>query len=200
MITDRDMKIIRYLEQYKYATLEHLQKIFFKHQKNGYNIARRRMAEIKKAGYVKVERHMEIGNRLLFMYNEKGIKLPTRHRLILLDLLANLHYLDFNVREFTIEKRWMDGKIRSDAFLVFTIENVKKRRQFFVEVITSNNYHNLEKYDTLLETDEVYKYLGRNVTPKILLISDRDFGDIKLKHTEVIKLNLTLDNLATIIL
>lgn len=200
MITDRDRRIIRHLEQYKYATLEQLEKIFFREQKNSYNIARRRMARIVDAGYAKVARHAEINNRLVYMWNSAKVKMPDKHRIIVLDVLANIHDCGFNVKEFIIEKQWMGGKIRSDAFTVFTMENVKRRCHYFVEVALANHSPNIEKYDRLLETNEVFKYLGRNTVPRVLLISDRKHNDLNLKHTSVVQLNTKMDSFATIIL
>lgn len=198
MITDRDRKIIRHIEQYKYATLEQIEKIFFKQQKNSYNIARRRMAEIRKAGYVKVNRDIET-NRLVYMWDDGKTKMPGTHRLILLDVLANLHYNGFTVQQFEIEKAWQGGAIRSDAFTVFTLENVMNRYQYFIEVHLSNNPHNLEKYDRLLATTEVQDYLGRNINPRVLLVSDRNH-EATLKRTQVVTLNTKLDAFASVIL
>lgn len=202
MITDRDRKIILHLEKYKFATIEQLEKIFFKHQKNSYNIARRRMAEIRNAGYAKSVRDIET-NKVIYIYDDGKGKLivPDRHRLIVLDVLANLHHQGFNVQKFEIEKVWQDGKIRSDAFTVFTIdnENAKNRYQYFVEVHLSNNECNLEKYDRLYETKEVQDYLGRDVYPRILLVTDRASG-YGIEHSKIVRLNTKLEEFATIIL
>lgn len=198
VITDRDKQIILHLEKYKYATIEQIEKIFFKQQKHSYSIARRRMQEIKKAGYIKSNRDIET-NKVVYVYNDSKSKLPDRHRLITLDILANLHY-NFNVKSYEVEKVWQDGKIRSDAFTVFTLENTKNRYNYFIEVHLSNNEPNLEKYDTLYETKEVQQYLGREVFPRILVISDRSVVAHNVKHTKVIQLNTKLDEFASIIL
>lgn len=198
LITDRDKKIILHLEKYKYATIEQLEKIFFREQKNSYNIARRRMAEIKKAGYAKAVRDIET-NKVVYIYDDGKCKPPTRHRLIVLDILANFHQQCFNVKSFEIEKYWNDGEIRSDAFTVFTLENAKTRYQYFIEVQLSNHPSNLDKYDSLYETGEVQEYLGRNVYPRILFISDRKTNH-NIKYSKVIQLNTKLDEFASIIL
>lgn len=201
MITDRDRRILKYMETYKYATLEQIRKVFFKEQKNGYNIARRRMGEMRKANYLKVDRNIE-NNKLVYMWNEKDIKMPSRHRLILLDVLANLHYLGFNVQLFEIEKYWHNGKIRSDGFTVFTLNNVnvKNRYHYFIEIHTSNNNYNLQKYDLLYETGEVQRYLGRNIFPRVMLVTDYIPRDMQLQHTKVVTLNTKLDEFATVAL
>lgn len=200
MITDRDRQIILHLEKYKYATIEQLEKIFFKHQKNSYNIARRRMAEIRKAGYVKSIRDVET-NKVVYIYDDGKIKAPDRHRIVILDILANLHYHGYNVQLFEIEKFWKDGEIRSDVFTVFTIENdnAKIRYQYFIEVHFTNHRCNLEKYDELFETKEVQQYLKRDVYPRILLVTDRKL-EYEVKHSSVIKLNTKLDDFSSIIL
>lgn len=200
LITDRDKLIILHLEKYKYATIEQLEKIFFRHQKNSYNIARRRMAEIKKAGYAKAVRDIET-NKVVYIYNDEKCKTPDRHRIVILDVLADLHYHGFNVQLFEIEKFWQNGKIRSDAFTVFTLENdnAKNRYHYFIEVHFTNHKCNLEKYDELFDTGEVQQYLGRNVYPRIMLVTDRKI-DYDLKHSSVIKLNSKLDDFSSIIL
>ncbi len=198
MITDRDRKIIAHLEKYKYATIEQLENIFFKKQKNSYTIARRRMAEIIKAGYAKKIRDVET-NRVIYVYNDGKTKEPDRHRILVLDVLANLHKQEFNVHSFEIEKFWIGGDIRSDAFTVFALESVNNRYHYFIEVHLSNNDCNLEKYDLLFESGEVQKYLGRKIFPRILLITDRDV-EYNCKNAKIIKLNTNLDEFASIIL
>jgi hypothetical protein len=96
------------------------------------------------------------------MLNDSKVKPPDVHRLLLLDVLANIHYSGFNVQIFDVEKQWQGGAIRSDAFTVFTLETdaIKHRYQYFIEVHLSHNPHNLEKYDKLLDTTEVQEYLG----------------------------------------
>ena len=198
MIMDRDKLIIAHLEKYKYATIDQLEKIFFKVQKNSYNIARRRMAEIIDAGYALRIRDPEI-NKVVYIYNDGKTKTPNRHRLLTLDALSNLHQLGFSVKEFEVEKSWNDGKVRSDAFTVFTLENTKNRYQYFIEVHLSNNDCNLEKYDILYETNEVQEYLGRNVYPRILLVTEKDV-DYSTNYCKVVKVNTNFDELVSAIL
>lgn len=199
LITDRDRQIILHLEKYKYATLDQIQKIFFKEQTHSYTIARRRMAEIRKAGYVKSVKDVEL-NKLVYIYNDSKIKPPDRHRLIVLDVLATLHYNGFNVQTFDVEKFWQNGAIRSDAITVFTLESNQKRRyQYFIEVQLSNNECNLEKYDVLYKTGEVQEYLGRDIYPRILLVTDREINSYCASCT-IIKLNTKLDEFVSVIM
>lgn len=200
MITDRDRKILSHIEIYKYATIEQIRKIFFSKQKNGYNIARRRMNELKKAGYLIVTRDLQT-NRNVYMLNERSVKPPSAHRLLLLDVLSNLYYYGFDVKVFFIEKAWMDGRIRSDAFTIFTLETdkVKNRYHYFIEIHLSNNPPNLDKYDRLYETNEVQTWLGRAVFPRVMLVTDAEYYQ-PLKYTNVVTLPTSLDGFASVIL
>jgi hypothetical protein len=63
LITDRDRLIMRtHFEPYKYATIEQIRCIFFPRQKNGYNIARRRLGTLREAGYIKSSGIMKLTN------------------------------------------------------------------------------------------------------------------------------------------
>jgi hypothetical protein len=203
MLTERDNEIIKHLEIYKYATIEQLEKIFFKNQQYSYNICRRRLSKIRELGYIKCFRDIST-NKFIYMINEEKIKPPALHRIILLDVYAELIYLGFEVEVFDIERPWMDGKIRSDGFTVFKMDNddPSKRRKyvFFIEVHTSHNPNNLFKYDVLYKSNEVQQYLGKaDYFPRVMLISDRNYKDIQLEHTKIVTLNTKLDSFASVL-
>ena len=200
LITNRDYNIIRHFETYKFATISQLEKIFFKEQQYSYNIARRRLGAIKEANYIKFHRDIET-NKNIYIWNDNKIRPPSYHRMLVLDILAELNYIGLNIEKFDVEKEWMNGKVRSDAFTVFTLNNNEKRRyHFFVEIDLSNNYHNLKKYDVLYESGEVQKYLNKAFFPRVLLITDRNYRDVKLKHTKVISINTKLDMFSSILI
>jgi len=197
LITDRDKLIISYLEKYRYATIEQLEKMFFKEQQYSYNIVRKRLGEIRKAGYIKIHRDIET-NKNIYIWNEDRIKPPSWHRIILLNVLTEMVSQGYKVEIFKIEKEWMDRKIRSDGFVVFTIGT--RRYHFFIEVQISNNPNNLEKYDILYKTNEVQKYLGKDFFPRVLLISDAEYNFSNLKHTSIIQLDTKLNKFSSILI
>lgn len=197
MITERDHKIIRFIEEYRFSSIQNLEKIFFKDREYSYNIARRRLNEIRKAGYVKMYRDVET-NKNIYLWNDPKIKPPSTHSRILINLLAEMHYNGLNVEIFKTEKHWMGGKIKSDAFTIFKIEG--RRYHFFVEVHLSNNPSSLERYDDLYKTREVQEFLGKDFFPRVLLISDRNYNLSNLKYTKVVQLNTKLNPFASLLL
>jgi hypothetical protein len=198
MITDNDKKILLYLEKYKYGTITQLQKVFYPRHKSGYNLVRRRMTEIGKHGYTKIYREPET-NKLVYIWNDKKINPPTRHRLIVLDVLAELHAIGTNVQIFDVEKYWMDGKIKSDGLAVFTLDNIKNKYRYFIEVQLSGDDFNLEKYDRLAETYEWQNYLDTNKFPRILLVTDRIFTGKEPKSSQVFKLDTRLTQFSSVV-
>lgn len=195
MITKRDKAILNYMCEYKYATIKQLEKIFFKEQQYSYNIARRRMERLVQAGYVKTHK-LDTNGKIVYILNdsEEKINPPSLHRLLVLDVLAELHYLGMDVQEFCVEKSWMDGQVRSDAFIVVDI--LDRRYRFFVEVHISNNKHNLDKYSKLYETGEVQGYISSNKYPRVLLITDRSYKNLDcIENVDVVRVDTDLDGL-----
>lgn len=197
MITDRDNEVIKqWFEPYKFASISQIEKSFFRNQQNSYEIARRRLCAMVSDGFLKLYRD-DVGRRSIYMLNIKNVTPPSPHRMITLDVLAEMRYCGFNVEFYGIEKQWLDGQIRSDAFTIFTVKN--RRYHFFIEVQTANNYHRLDKYDTLKASGEVQKLLNKNFFPRILFISDTKYTDLHINSTEIIQLDTQLNMFPSIL-
>jgi hypothetical protein len=196
-----------WFELYKYANLDIIQKVFLKDRQYSYNIARKRLLELKKEGYIKIDRD-SVTNKNIYSINEKDIKPPSEHRLIILSVLAEMKYFGFDIEHAEVEKHWIHDKgklVYSDGFVIFTMDN--RRYHYFIEVHRSNNINNLEKYDMLYDTGVVQKWYEDNgynkgfYPKRILLISDREFKKpIELKYCQVIQLNSKLSNFYKILI
>jgi hypothetical protein len=208
LITDRDTLWVReWFEQYKYSDIRMIEKVFLKGKQYSYNIARKRLLEMLKAGYIKVDRN-PITNKNLYTLNEKDIKPPSEHKMIILTVLAEMKYMGFQIEHFEVEKHWIHDKgkmVYSDGFVIFTMDN--RRYHYFIEVHRSNNINNLDKYDLLYDSGVVQKWYeesgyNKDFYPKrILLISDREFKkEIELKHCQVIQIDEKLSNFYKILI
>jgi hypothetical protein len=68
LITDRDMMILRdWFEPYKFATKKMIEKAFLKDNVYGYNIASKRLLEMKKADYIKVQKDKSLIKIFIFI-------------------------------------------------------------------------------------------------------------------------------------
>jgi hypothetical protein len=190
-----------WFELYKYSDIRMIEKVFLKGKQYSYNIARKRLLEMLKAGYIKVERN-SVTNKNLYTLNEKDIKPPSEHKMIILSVLAEMKYMGFQIEHFEVEKHWVHDKgkmVYSDGFVIFTMDN--RRYHYFIEVHRSNNINNLEKYDSLYDSGIVQKWYEENgynkdfYPKRILLISDREFKkEIELKHCQVVQIDEKLSN------
>jgi len=202
LIVERDNRIIReWFEPYKYGTIKQIEKAFFREQQYSYEIARKRLLEMGKAGLIKIFKDVTT-NRNIYVINyketSKRIKAPTLHTIITLDVLAEMLYNGFTIEEFTTNKEWLGGKVKSDGFVIFTIKN--RRYHFFIETQYGRPDTNLKKYDYLYESREVQNYLGKNHFPRILLIDDRQHRNIDVKYTQVVQLDTKLNQFPSILL
>jgi hypothetical protein len=198
LITERDNRIIKeWFEPYHYATISQIEKSFFRDQQYSYEIARKRLLEMYKAGLIRTC-HDIATNRNIYMLKDDKIKPPSFHRIIVLDVLAEMKYCGFNVEFFKVEMPWMSGKMLSDAFAIFTIKN--RRYHFFIETQLSKHGHYLDKYDALKQSGEVQKYLGKDHFPRIIFVTDIDYSDVHIKSTDIIKLDTKLNMFPSILL
>lgn len=197
--TEKDNRIVKeWFEPYHHAWIKHIEKVFYRDNIYSYDQARNRLKAIMNEGYIKIN-HDVTTNRNIYMLDKSKINMPTMHRMIALDVLAELHYNSFKVEHFSTDHHWMNSKIQSDAFMVFTVGNLG-RFHYFVEVQRANHDPNLEKYDILRESGEVQDFLGKQLFPRILYISDRQTKDLKVKSTKVVQLDSKLHLFPSILL
>jgi hypothetical protein len=193
VLTERDRNIYNHIERYNFASIEQIQKIFFKEQKYSYDIARRRLNKLVSNDYLKCSRNF-ITNQNVY-YTDTQYKRVSLHSMLLMNYYAELINCNAEIQEFEKEKEWLDGKIRSDGYCVYDFNGY--RFYNLVEVNASNNKLNLEKYESLYSTGELQKAYG--VFPTIVLIDDVSHKkEPSLERIEVIHLDFKLNDFAKI--
>lgn len=110
MITARDKKIIKFVEEYKSITINQCTKIFFKGHKEAYDQARKRLQVIHKAGLLKRYRKDVLSEAIYYM--DKILK---PHDLKILDFMAELS-------EFDIYDVAKEGKIKIDEKTTYVVD------------------------------------------------------------------------------
>ncbi|MCX7771552.1 MAG: hypothetical protein N2376_00375 [Clostridia bacterium] len=205
MITDRDKEIVKFFEIFHFGTIKIIEKVFLREQSYAYNIARTRLDNIRKAGYIKTFSDAATGKNIYALNNPEVLKKRcSLHKLIPIEIYAELRSWGVDIKKFDIEKEWDGGKWRSDAITVFDLVDpyTKKIRRyhFFIEVMLSNDYPNLEKYDKLYSSGAVQEYLGHDFYPKtILLITDRNYNYCGLERCNIIRIETNLNRLVSIL-
>lgn len=174
MITERDRIILEYLREYKFITLEQLRKMFFKDTKQGYNIARRRMGVLIDLGYIRSDKS-KFNKKNIYRINNniEKVNMPSEIEIITMDVLAELKYLDFNVKEFIIQK---NEKVNFGTGFA-KIQYLNVTLNVIIDVQLINSKHNLE----LFNYNEAVNLCGTDFKHEknlVLIVSDKKYYDL----------------------
>ncbi|MGJ0846604.1 hypothetical protein ACR77J_07940 [Tissierella praeacuta] len=177
IVTERDKKVINFIEENKIATTDAIAEIFYPCLR----VAQHRLKLMYDNKLIKRDRDYYTSQYYYYLKKPKQIK----HSLLVTEFYKNLNKIaDIKMfrSEFIIEN------IRSDAFVAYEVNNIKKIA--FVEVQISNTKLDIEKYEKLFKSGKYKSYFP--VFPSILAITDRKVPQTNL---DLIKINTNFNNL-----
>lgn len=179
MLTSRDKKILKFIEDNKSLTLQQISRLYFK---GDYKSTSRRLRQIEEEGYLRS--YINNYNRQKVYYIEKRL---SSHDLIILDLYSELFGLGAEITTFKAafmennNLSYLNGLIKPDALIEFTYKNYDY--SFFIE-IDLTHYTGLDKF-------KLYEKMDREKTgedfPSILVLrpTEKDFR-FKSKTLDII--------------
>lgn len=168
MLTDKDKDVLRHIETFKFVTIKQVQKLFYNELNHGYDYARKRLNKLVEAKYIKKYKDYST-NQLIFLDPEAKTR-PSYHRVIVLDLYAELVSMGAEFEYFNVEEQWLNGAIRSDSYMIYTYEGY--RYYDAVEVNLNKNKLNMNKYNELLYSSNCERI------PRVVLVDS-------VKHEEI---------------
>lgn len=178
VVTDRDNKIIKFLDEYKLATSSTIANIFF----NGsIRPTTRRLKLLREHGFIKSYQEF-ISLEQVHYINRKPSQI--KHTVIATNFISKLY--ENNIEILKLKKEFKIGTIRSDLLLVCRIN--KKTYIYFIEVCNTKPFDE-KKYIKLKDSNLWKEYFP--VFPSIIVISEKE--NIS-KYLDIINLNLKLDN------
>lgn len=197
MITDKDTKIVRHVEKYGFITIKQAEDLCYNNLAYGYSYARQRFKQLIDLDYLKVYRSPIVNRNIYYIDDE--FKNPKPHKILVMDYYCKLIGHGVNMEYFKKEFEWCNGEVRSDAFAIYTLGDT--RFYNVLEVNTSNNILNLEKYIKIID-DFSNKY-NESVLPTIILIDkiERNIDNINNKFKVIpitYSFNYQLKNFAKI--
>ncbi len=186
-MTDRDFKVLDFINLVGICRTIHLKKLFFNDCSN--TVLNRRTSKLAEYGELKRFR-CDIFDREYVYYNDKKPNQRIlRHDLYITDLVLAL--LNMGVEIISLDRNVVIDNVISDAFIVTRYNNLK--RSFLVEVQLSgklsdctDKYKNLDTIKNFMESQNL------NTLPKLLVISDLK-GPIKTK-LKYYHINCSLDS------
>lgn len=161
MLTKRDIMVIDFLDEFKVASSDTLQELFFP----SVRVAQRRLSAIAEAGYINRSRD---GFGSAYIYYLKKPK-QLRHSLTLTDFYREAHKV-VDVCKFIKEPAL--GSVIPDGLIAF--ESNQRKRLAFVEVELSNKGFDVDKYNAF---DWKHHF---PVEPELIVISDKKIPQCRL--------------------
>lgn len=146
MLTKRDKRILRWMENFKALSIKQCSSIFFN---NNYEGCRRRLKQLEKMELLKSYRSKLLGK---IYYKERRLK---DHELLIYEFIKEIIVLGANIRKIKIQPQYLNGLIRPDAYVEFVYkENVYF---IFLEVDYTHNTdkNKLDLYECLYRRGEL---------------------------------------------
>lgn len=164
MITPRDKRIIRFMEDKGLGITINQAAMMFFPKSFAYDYARQRLRKLWKMGVLK---------RYKSNYSEEFIyylpdKKPSFHDNAVLNVYANFINRGYKITEFKPpEFPFLDGKYKSDAFIKAETED---EARIVIAEVDLNTITNIKKYEEWYETKELQRKYGD--FPLLLILTD----------------------------
>lgn len=174
MITQRDREILKFVDEYGYITIEQAKVLFFndKNLGTGYEMARRRLSMLVKAGELKSGK-IQTNNKNVYY---KGIK-PSYHNITIIDCLCKLVEVGAKIIRFEKNKSWLDDLIISDAYCECEFNDCIY--QFIFEICYMNKNIPIQNYVKLYSTFDTNSMCPLIVKVNLLGENKKNYGALK---------------------
>lgn len=180
IVTDRDKKVLDFLDKFKVATTDTIHEFFYP----SLRVAQNRLKLLTDNKLLKRERDHFTRQYIYYVRKPKQL----RHSLLLTDFYREMHKL---AKIELFEKEFEIGNIRADGLIAYKYKN--KGYIAFVEVQIANTSLDVEKYEKLYRNKKYKKYFP--VFPLVYAITDRKIPDTEI---EIIRVNEDMSNLREI--
>lgn len=196
MITDRDIKIISFIENIGYASINHINMMFFNNNKYGYDLARKRLKKIANTGeYIKSFVNKETYELIYVPYKSK-IKCISIHGIKILDYICNLNKLGCSFKYIELEPVFIN--IKPDAYTIFEFNGYLYYQLIEVQirhdVVDLNRFVNIEIVNDILSKTN-------NVMPRLIIIQDtnRNYEENNPTQFSISQLSLGMEDIAKVL-
>ena len=109
MLTDRDKKVLSFIEKYGALTIQQASTLFF----NNLNVScTRRLLQLERQGLLKSYTRTITKEKAYYICKKKS-----HHDLYVMDFIKNMKKLGFNVRKLELTPKYLQGKIIPDAYI-----------------------------------------------------------------------------------
>lgn len=185
MISDRDKKILSWIEEYKTITVKQATWIFFK---GNYEGCRRRLKQLEGYGFIKSYTTKFKQEKAYYM--DKKL---SDHDLLIYDFIKEVYRLGGSLYSIKLQPRYLNDMIRPDALLTIALNDLA---YFILLEVDYTHYTSINKiilYEQLYSTNELQTQC-HNTFP-ILLIARPTHLNINNTSFKLIQTDLNFADL-----
>lgn len=169
-LTDRDIKIINFINDNTGATIEQLQELFFP----SYDMAAKRLKKLLDNKFIKVQVHPILGKKVYYIK-----KLPSFHSLVITDIAILLKdQVKFMQREYKIKNNQVDCIfiLNSGKIIISEIDIYNRTKENKINTIIDTLAETKAKFEIWI----VSKHDRREKKEKVRYIKVEEIKDLKL--------------------
>lgn len=167
MLKERDINIIKHIERYGFITIKQGYKIFFNKAGYGYDLSRKKLANLEQKGYISgfLDYFSNTGEKIYYI--EDKFKNPSKHTVLVMDTFSEIVKLGAEVLFFKREQKWLDGERRSDAYSVFKIGDYLY--ELFIEVEGSGSHKRYTRENIIADFNKKYTEIIQSKEPQLII-------------------------------
>ena len=149
MITERDMKLIKYLEDGMILTTSIASDLIYhtSNKKSSLNIAQRRLNNLYKSKQINRKRD-SIRNNYVYYIGKAPTKLE--HRLKIAEFISKLNTIGFEIVSVQLEFSELQKTYNFRPDIVIVVTYHKRIATFIVEIDLTKPFSNIDKYNKLM--------------------------------------------------
>jgi hypothetical protein len=178
--------MLKHLEKYNGFTIIQAGLMFFPKTRLNYDYARKRLCLLHERGLVRRYTSDITDEYIYYDYDAK--KPPREHEIFAMMPYSLLKYYDANILYYKRDQRFMNDKIRPDAFMIFEFNGIKKA---IILEVNLGHEAEIQRLEDFCKTGELQDKLQGDF-PIVLVLSNKDkkfYSD----EFPIINLNLHAD-------
>lgn len=141
--TDRDKKILKFIEAYGAVTINQVNSIFFNSNKS-IESCRRRLKDLEKKGLLQSDDLVGTKQKQYFNLEQKGKKL---HESYIIDFYCKLVSLGAEIQEFKTEHHLLEGALRPDSFIQYKYNNKTCKSYIEIDYTHYTSQYKISQYE-----------------------------------------------------
>lgn len=168
-LTDRDIKIIKFITENTGATIEQLQKLFFP----SYDMASKRLKKLSDNKFLKVAIHPTLGKKVYYVK-----KMPSFHSLVITSVTIILKdQIKFMQREYKVKNNYVDCIfiLETGKIIILEIDIFNRTKDKKIDEVLNT----LKETKAEIEFWIISKHKRKNKNKKIIEIEIEEINKIR---------------------